>query len=162
MSNLIAKYLLPLAMLASAGALATALIAQYGFGLEPCVLCSYQRIPYGAVLLIGLFAFAFGEWDRKAVGHLLGVIFLAGAGLAFYHNGVEQHWWEAATACGATGLIPTTVDELKHLLSGNMPKACDQIDWTLFGLSMTVYNTAASLVLALGCFWGARQTGETV
>ena len=51
------RYVLFGAMLASAGALTTALIAQYGFGFEPCVLCSYQRIPYAVVLVFGLCAF---------------------------------------------------------------------------------------------------------
>ena len=37
----------PLVILAaSAGALASAFVAQYVFGLEPCVLCIYQRWPF--------------------------------------------------------------------------------------------------------------------
>ena len=34
-------------------------------------------------------------------------------------------------------------------------KACDAIDWTLFGLSMATYNVGVSLVLAIGCFRAA-------
>jgi len=156
---LVDRYLLQLAMLASGGALVIALIAQYGFGLEPCILCSYQRIPYAGVLVFGLFAFALGQWDRQSVATLLGTIFMASAAHAFYHNGVEQHWWEAAMACGSGGdLLPTSVSDLKNLLTqGEMPKACDDIDWTLFGLSISVYNTAFSLALAAGCFWSAKR-----
>ena len=157
MTVLIPRYLLYVAMLASAGALTTALIAQYGFGLAPCVLCSYQRIPYAAVLVFGLCAFAIGQWDHRGVASALGGVFLASAALAFYHNGVEQQWWAAATSCGGGGALPISVLDLKHALSeGAMPRACGDISWSLFGLSVTVYNTVLSLALAAGCFWSVR------
>ena len=157
MTVLIPRYLLYVAMLASAGALTTALIAQYGFGLAPCVLCSYQRIPYAAVLVFGLCAFAIGQWDHRGVASALGGVFLASAALAFYHNGVEQQWWAAATSCGGGGALPISVLDLKHALSeGAMPRACGDISWSLFGLSITVYNTVLSLALAAGCFWSVK------
>ena len=164
MTGLVDRYLLQLAMLASAGALGIALIAQYGFGLEPCILCSYQRIPYGGVVALGVFALLVGRWDRHSVAVLLGVVFLGSAALAFYHNGVEQHWWEAATACGSGGgELPASLSALSQSLTqGAMPKACDEIDWTLFGLSITVYNTVFSLALSAGCFWSAKKShGQT-
>ena len=148
-------------MLASAGALITALIAQYGFGLAPCVLCSYQRIPYAAVLVFGLCALAIGQWDHRGVAFALGGVFLASAALAFYHSGVEQQWWAAATSCGGGGALPTSVLDLVHALSeGIMPRACDDISWSLFGLSVTVYNAFFSLALAAGCFWSVKASHE--
>jgi disulfide bond formation protein DsbB len=36
-------------------------------------------------------------------------------------------------------------------------KACDQVDWTLFGLSMATYNVALSLALATASLWAADQ-----
>ncbi len=157
MTGLSSRYLLYVAMLASAGALITALIAQYGFGLAPCVLCSYQRIPYAAVLVFGLCALAIGQWDHRGVAFALGGVFLAGAVLAFYHNGVEQQWWIAATSCGDGRSLPLTVLELRLALSeGAMPRACDDVNWSLFGLSITVYNTILSLALAASCFFSVR------
>ncbi len=46
-----------LLVLASATALGAAFVSQYGFDLQPCVLCIYQRWPYVIVIalcLIGL------------------------------------------------------------------------------------------------------------
>ena len=40
----------------SATALANAYIAEYGFGLEPCILCLYQRVPYAVAGVLGLAA----------------------------------------------------------------------------------------------------------
>ena len=151
-------YLLNLAMLASAVALTIALIAQYGFQFEPCELCSYQRIPYATILLLGGGALAIGEWNKRAVGYLFATIFLTGAALAFYHVGVEQFWWQAVTSCGGHQPLPNSLEELHISLSRGMEKTCEEIDWTLLGLSMTVYNAAASLLLAIVCYFGARLT----
>lgn len=148
-------------MLASLGALVTAFIAQFAFALEPCILCKYQRIPYFSVLLLAGIAFHVKAADHAGVAKLVGVIFLLGAALAFYHNGVEQHWWEAATSCGASGGAPLDFQDFQNKLLAKMPKRCDQIDWTLFGLSMTVYNVAASLALAAFSFFGAATLKKT-
>ena len=52
--------------------------------------------------------------------------------------------------------MPSTLAELKLGLSKTLPKACDEIDWTLFGLSMSVYNTGVSLMLSILGFLSAR------
>ena len=162
MSYLLRFHLLTLVMLASAGALGVALIAQYGYQLNPCELCSYQRIPYGSIILFGGFALAFGGWDRAGIGYLFGIIFFIGAVLAFYHTGVEQHWWQSATSCGGGQPMPKNLAQLKVELTKIMPKACDNIDWTLFGFSMSVYNIAASLVLSTICILSARLKDYSV
>ncbi len=158
--------LVPFAILAaSIGALATAYTAELAFGVEPCILCLYQRIPYalaGTLALAALLA----PGERVKVWAVIGagVAFLAGAEIAFYHVGVEQHWWRSVASCGvaAGDPQPETVDELRRLLTQARPaKACDEIDWTLFGVSMATYNVAASLALAYGAFWGARRMRRT-
>ena len=159
MSYLLRFHLLTSVMLASAGALGVALVAQYGYQMTPCELCSYQRIPYGSIILFGGLALAFGGWNRAAVGYLFGVIFFVGAALAFYHTGVEQHWWQSATSCGGHQPMPRSLAELKVGLTQSMSKQCDDIDWTLFGFSMSVYNIVASLVLSTACIFSARLKG---
>ncbi|MBT3916466.1 MAG: disulfide bond formation protein B [Rhodospirillaceae bacterium] len=150
------KIVLGVLLLASIGALATAFTAQYVFGLEPCILCKYQRVPYFAVILFAGIGMHIEMADHAGTLKVVGVIFLLGAALAFYHNGVEQHWWEAATSCGSGGGDTlTTFKNFANQLMTKMPKRCDQIDWTLFGLSMTVYNTVTSIGLAAVSFFGA-------
>ena len=143
---------------ASAAALANAYTAEYVFGLEPCILCLYQRIPYAIAGVVGAAAL-FMPSLRAPVVAVAGVVFLSGAVLAFYHVGVEQHWWVSAAACaGGGGDGPATVDDLRQLLMQAKPvKACDQVDWTLFGLSMATYNVALSLALATASLWAADQ-----
>lgn len=153
---------------ASAFALANAYTAQYAFDLEPCVLCLYQRVPFAVAGALGVAGFLLpGEqidWKVRAVA-VSGVVFLIGAGIAFYHVGVEQHWWVSAAACGTGSGVedPKTVEELQKLLMQAKPvKACDEVDWTLFGLSMATYNVAFSLALAWGSFWGAAKMRRTL
>jgi disulfide bond formation protein DsbB len=85
-----ARWLFPLMLAASAVALATALTAQYAFGLEPCVLCQYQRIPYWTAGAIALAAILVPVSDRRGIAWTLAVVFACGAALAVYHFGVEQ------------------------------------------------------------------------
>src|SRR3990172_10916502 len=44
----------PLIVAAGALALGTAFAAQYLGGLQPCILCLYQRYPYGVAIVLGL------------------------------------------------------------------------------------------------------------
>ncbi|MBT7942762.1 MAG: disulfide bond formation protein B [Alphaproteobacteria bacterium] len=145
----------------SATALINAYIAQYVFDLEPCILCLYQRIPYAVAGVLGGVAM-FVPGVRLWAVRLAGLAFLVGAGIAFYHVGVEQHWWASAASCGSAGGGdgPATVEELRQLLLNAKPvKACDEVDWTLFGLSMATYNVGLSLALGVGSLWAAGRIG---
>lgn len=139
--------------LVSLGALAAALIAQYGFDLKPCVLCVYQRIPYVIALTLGIMGFFLARRTRMEWLFVLGagVTFLAGAGIAAFHVGVEQHWWAGTSSCTAQELgMNLSLEELQRQLE--QAKAfvtCDDIPWSLFGISMAGYNLLASLVLSV-------------
>ncbi len=135
-------------LVASLLALAIALTAQYGFGIEPCLLCRYQRIPYWTAAALAVAALVIPGIDRAGVAAVIAVVFAAGAAVAFYHVGVEQHWWRAATACAAQGGMPTSFDAFRAGPLAPIAKACDAVDWTVFGVSITVYNVTTSLVLA--------------
>ncbi len=135
------------------GALAAAFTAQYGFGLEPCILCLYQRVPYALALglgLIGVFALRPAGLQPLLV-LVAGLAFLVGAGIAGYHVGVEQHWWAGTASCTAPDFNANlSLEQLQRQLdeaASFVP--CDQVAWSLFGISMAGYNLLASLVLAV-------------
>lgn len=143
--------------LASAGVLAAALVFQYGFGYQPCVLCIWQRWPYVAVLVFSITTLTLPRW--KGAGDALlaasGFALLAGAGIALYHVGVEEHWWAGTSGCGAPAAA-SSLDELRAQVMAAPVVRCDQISWSLFGISMAGYNVFISLALAAFSFATAR------
>ena len=136
-----------LVLLLSAGPLAFALISQYAFGFEPCQLCQYQRIPYWALIALSLMALIIPGVDQHGSAWIVPAIFACGAVLAFYHVGVEQHWW--ASTCSAQGNLSMSFDDFRAGPLKPILKSCDTIDWMLFGMSMATYNMVLSAVLAI-------------
>ncbi len=129
--------------LASAVILLAALALQYLGGLAPCHLCVLQRWPYVALIGLGLIG-----WRRqpRPLLALATLVLLGGAGLAGYHLGVEQGWLVLPESCTAGGSAQT-VEQLKQLLA-EAPPACDQVRFTLVGLTLAGWNLLASLALA--------------
>ncbi len=123
-----------------AGLLAGALIGQYGFGLAPCEMCHWQRWPHYAALVPASAAFLLrGATLRRALV-LLALLLVATSGLiAVFHAGVEYHWWQGPTSCGAV-----TGGSLEDMLSRPVVR-CDVPQWTLAGISLAGFNAIASL-----------------
>ncbi len=85
------------------------------------------------------------------------------AALAFYHVGVEQHWFAGPSACTAAAGTPTTLEALKAQLLHQQPVRCDEPAWSLFGISLAGWNLLASLAMAGIClvmFFQLRGTGR--
>ena len=150
----------PIAILAaSAGALGFAYISETVFDLEPCVLCLYQRVPYAAtgivaVLMLGLPTNApLVRWGLAVCVAL----YLAGAAIASYHVGVERQWWVSIAACGGADTSAVTIESLNAQLSVQSEKPCDQVDWSLFGITMAGYNVALSALLGAAALWALRH-----
>ncbi len=151
-----------LLMLIGVGAIAMAYTAEYGYGLEPCNLCLAQRVPYALIALVGWALYRRPHW--MAPGNLTAVaagLFLIGALIAVYHVGVEQLWWVSAAGCGGTSGQAIDASQLLQSLQQKPPKACDEIDWTLFGLSMATYNAFFSFVWAGITFKVAQRLWRT-
>ena len=152
----IKKMPIHLVLVSSIFALAVAYVSQYGFGFEPCALCYYQRIPYFVVIVFSFVSLSIRMADHRNIQTCIGLIFFFGALLAFYHFGVEQYWWSGSESCSQTQPLPMNFNEFQEELLTKMPKRCDEVEWTLFGLSMSVYNMIASLVLGFFSIFSRR------
>ncbi len=144
----------------SLGALATALASQYWGGLQPCVLCIYQRWAYVGAAAFGAAGVLLGGMPggRRILVALAGLAFLAGAGIAFFHVGVEQQWWRGTAECQAPAFdLNMSIADLRKQMLETRFVSCDEIPWSLFGLSMAGYNVIASLGLAAAALWAARH-----
>jgi len=137
-----------LAVLAAGIAVAGgALLFQYVGGLQPCELCLAERWPYYGAIAVAALALATGAPRAVWWVGLLALIFLGSAGLAAYHVGVEQHWIAGPTACtgGASGA--KSAEELMKFLTEQQPTRCDEVQWSLAGISLAGWNLVISLVL---------------
>lgn len=141
--------------LLSFSALAAAFLSEAFLGLEPCILCIYQRYPYAIALFLGLLGLALRK-KLKAVAAILalcGITFLINSGIALYHSGVELHWWESfSESCTIFQFDTKKQSVLDNILSTPLGH-CDQIAWKdpILGLSMANHNIAVCLLLALFC-----------
>ena len=134
-----------LAVLVPAGAMATALVAQYGYGLAPCEMCWWQRYAHIAALVAALAAWAVRDVRAMRALVWLAVLGIAGSGLiGGFHAGVEYHWWQGLTSCSTSKL---TGDPLEAIMNAPVIR-CDVPAWTLFGISMAGYNCLGSLAAA--------------
>lgn len=138
------------ALIASIAALSTAFTSQYVFDLWPCVLCLYQRWPYVAVIIIAII----GLMVRRRTGDglflvLCAIGFAVTASIGGYHVGVEQGWWEGSAECVGDTSKAMNLKDLKAQIMSAPVVRCDDIAWSMFGISMAGYNAIAATVLAV-------------
>ncbi len=137
---------------ASAAVLGAVLVSQYWGGLAPCELCLKERWPWTAAIAISVVATVTGS--RRVlprVASLLVVVFAIGSALAFYHVGVEKHWFAGPSACTASAGAPDTLAGLRAQLLHQQPVRCDEPAWSLFGISLAGWNLVASLAMTGIC-----------
>lgn len=130
--------------------LAAAYMAQYGFGLLPCELCLIQRIPFAVNILLG-FIGIFWAAGQRGIICTSAVVFLINSGIAFFHSGVERHWWPGLEGCSAPQL-GNAVSDILSRLEQTPAVRCDAIPWQFLGLSMANYNVVFCAGLALLLF----------
>lgn len=135
-----------LAAAGSAALLLGAFFFQYGMGLAPCKLCIWQRWPHAAAVAIGLAAVTLGNralaWLGAAAAALTGAF-------GIYHTGVERGWWEGPSTCTSSAPGTMSADDFFDKVMNAPLIRCDEVAWSLFGLSMASWNAIIAFALAL-------------
>ena len=130
-----------LALLLPLGLLGGALGSQYIGGLHPCEMCYWQRWPHGAAILLAAASFTGpAASPRSRLLTLLAAAAIAVSGaIGVYHAGVEVGIFEGFTTCtAARGMT------LQDIVSAPLVR-CDEVQWSLFGISMAGWNAILSL-----------------
>jgi disulfide bond formation protein DsbB len=130
-----------LALVIPVALLGGALAFQYIGGLHPCEMCYWQRWPHGAAILFALLAFTSPAANSRARNFtLLAALAIAVSGIiGVYHAGVESGVFEGFTTCTSTAAT-----SLQDILNTPLVR-CDQVQWSLFGISMAGWNAILSL-----------------
>jgi len=143
----------PLVTLAySGGMLAGAILYfQNTLGLAPCPLCLDQRNWHWGVVGVSAAALVLLRfkpgWSRWVVMGI-GLVLLGAAGMGAYHVAVEQHW--VVAQCDVR-IDPNDIRPLDFGERFEVPR-CDEVLWSLWGISMAGWNAIASLIMALLSF----------
>ena len=144
------KLILIFLFLSSFFALLAAYISQYVFGLLPCPLCLYQRIPFFMVIFITLFAFLSKQSPerQKIIIKIALFILIINAILALYHVGVEQKIF-IFDKCSDLSAGADNLQDLKQQILQIPAVRCDTPQFILFGISMAGWNVIYCLGIVL-------------
>ncbi|MHA3916501.1 disulfide bond formation protein B [Halovulum sp. GXIMD14793] len=119
---------------------------QYLADMAPCKLCIWQRWPHGIAIVLGLLYLVAASWRPLLIFGALAALTTAGIGV--YHAGVEQHWWPGPDTCTSGPVADVSTDELFNQIMAAPLVRCDEIPWSMLGISMAGWNAIASIIFA--------------
>jgi disulfide bond formation protein DsbB len=152
-----------LAVLFSIFAILSAFFMQYVLGHAPCKLCTYQRIPYYIIILVGLITLFFPK-IIKLTSFLLIFLLLAEFLVSNYHT---LSTYEVISYSGCQSAeIPNDINQLKEaLMSDTLIVNCSNANLKYFGIPLSIYNSFFSLmfliVIVFNVYKEKNQKAET-
>lgn len=150
-----------IALAASAAMLAGAHAFETFGGLYPCPLCLRQREVYWALIAMTVTGLTLWRLAPKrrflvALNVLIGLVFVTGVVVAFYHAGVEWKIFPPPSGCSAgTGTDPFLITDIDAPVKIAL---CTDAPFYILGLSMAGWNGVISAILAGISFAAAAIT----
>ena len=141
------KFTLNTVLIFSVFALITAYFIQYILNHEPCNLCLIERIPYLAAIIFISLIFILNKFE-KIISLIVGLFFIFGAVVSFYHFGIEQGFFNESVVCdlGGSSKVTSTQDLLKQLEKETV--SCKDVTFKVLGLSLATFNTIISIIIS--------------
>ena len=141
------KFTLNTVLIFSVFALITAYFIQYILNHEPCNLCLIERIPYLAAIIFISLIFILNKFE-KIISLIVGLFFIFGAVISFYHFGIEQGFFSESLVCDLTSTnnATSTQDLLNQLKRETI--SCKDVSFRVLGLSLATFNTIISIIIS--------------
>ena len=145
------KFILNALLIFSVFALITAYFIQYFLGHEPCNLCLIERVPYFAAVILTSLIFFLNKHE-KLISLVVGLFFVFGAVVSFYHFGIEQGFFNESLVCDLD--VNKTAVSTKDLLQQLEKEvvSCKDVTFRLLGLSLATFNTIISTIISVIMF----------
>jgi disulfide bond formation protein DsbB len=142
-----------LALAVPVALLGGALLSQYVGKLYPCEMCWWQRYPHALAILAAVAACLspLRAPRTRALVLLAAALVAVSGAIGAFHAGVEYGWWEGLTTCTTSGA--TSLDDIMAVPLIR----CDQVQWSLAGISLAGFNAIFSLGGALAIVLLARR-----
>jgi disulfide bond formation protein DsbB len=132
--------------------MAGALGSQYIGGLFPCEMCQWQRWPHYTAIGLALVAFGLRRHPLSRWFVLFAALAILTSGaIGVYHAGVEYKWWEGLTTCSRPPGTGGSGDLLADIMHAPMIR-CDEVQWSLGGVSLAGFNALISVAGAFAIF----------
>ena len=130
-----------------------ALLSEYVGKLYPCEMCWWQRYPHAAAILVAIAACVspLTAPRTRLLTYVAAALIAVSGAIGAFHAGVEYGWWEGLTTCTTSGA--TSLDDIMAVPLVR----CDQVQWSLAGISLAGFNALISLGGALAIALLARR-----
>ena len=124
-----------------------AYFVEYVLKHPPCNLCLIARIPYLATIILVIIVLFLRQYE-KMILISIGLFFVFGTIISFYHLGIEQGFINESLMCnlGSSGETTSVQDLLKQLETKSV--SCKDVTFKIFGLSLASFNTIVSFVIS--------------
>ena len=131
----------------SISALLFAYFVEHVLKNAPCNLCLIERIPYVITIVLTLLVLFLNKYE-KIISISIGILFVFGASISFYHFGIEQGFFSESLVCdlGENNKVVSAQDLLKELENKNV--SCKNVTFRVFGLSLATFNTIISCIIS--------------
>ena len=121
--------------------ISSALFAEYILDLQPCELCLKQRHPYYFFILILVFFLFIPKIYKSYIFLLIQLGSVYGIFYSVWHVGVENNLIEGPSGCSSGLSLTKNTADLKEQILSKQVGSCDEIIWSIFGLSAASINT---------------------
>ena len=146
MIKFIEEYYFLIVFIASSSILISAYVLELFFNHPPCNLCEYQRVPYFFLLLISLVSAKIKKIQLKFIALVCFFISLIISG---FHSLIERKIIEYDIGCTSTGSDIDNIEDLRNFLEQTPLIKCDEISFSILGLSLANLNFVISALLIM-------------
>jgi len=129
-----------------------AYFVEYSLKHLPCNLCLIERVPYMLTIILSFLVLILSKYERVIL-FFIGLFFVFGTFVSFYHFGIEQGFFNESLVCELSGISvkPMSAEELLKEL-GTERISCKNVTFRIFGISLATLNTITSLVVSVIIF----------
>ena len=137
----IIRYWRPIIFFLCVIAISIALIAEYIFNILPCKMCLYQRYPYYFIISIFIIFYLFRKTSNLWLYILVELAVLYGLFYSIWHVGIEQNLLTGPSSCSGKLIESSSIDNLKEQILNQTIISCNEISWSILGLSAATLNS---------------------
>ena len=130
-------------------AIANALIAEFFFHILPCEMCYKQRYPYYFLISIFIVFYFINKTSNIWLYVLTELAVLYGLFYSVWHIGIEQNLLTGPSNCSGRLEGTNSVSDLKEQILNQDIINCNEISWSMLGLSAATLNSILLSLLLL-------------